>query len=87
MTDTDRRLDRIEELVLTLAGRMDMVTIQIAQLATNLDALTLQVGRLVAGMVAGFTRRDELFRATDDRLATIDRKLDELDRLVSPPAP
>ena len=74
MTDTDR-LDRIEALLLTLAGRMDMVTVQVAQLATQLDALTLQVDRLVRAIVTGFTQRDS-------RLATIEQRLDELDALV-----
>jgi len=77
MTDTDRRLEQIESHLLTIAGRMDMVTVQVAQLATQLDALTLQVDRLVRTVVVGFTTRD-------DRLGSLDRKLAELEALVTP---
>jgi len=81
MTDTDWRSE-IEAVLLTQAGRMDMLTVQLAQLATRVDALALQVDRLIYGIVAGFTRRDEHARTTDDAIARIDRKLDELDALV-----
>jgi hypothetical protein len=66
---TTAHLARIEHALGFLAGRFEIAV-------DRLDALLTRVDRLSDAIITGFTHRD-------NRLATIDRKLDELDRLVT----
>jgi hypothetical protein len=73
------RLDRIELILETLTGRLDMLTAQVARTALTIDRLALQVDRLVEGTVRGFTSAAE-------RDAQIERRLAQLEALTQAPS-
>lgn len=87
---SEERFEKIEEILLVQAGRLDMLTAQVAHVERQVGEIGRQVTRLVRTVVLGFTQRDERFRAataeTDEHLAEIGRRLDELDALVTPKA-
>jgi len=92
MSPDPTRLEQIEAILLTQAGRLDMLTVQIAKLATYVEDLALhveqlrtQVDRFVDQVILGFTQRDARGRRTDELLSRIERKLDDLERLITPP--
>jgi len=79
------RLEQIEAILLTQAGRLDMLTAQVAKLATAVEELHAQVDRFVEQVILGFTQRDARSRRTDELLARLDRKLEDLARILTPP--
>ena len=79
------RLEQIEAILLTQAGRLDMLTAQVAKLATAVEELRAQVDRFIDQVILGFTQRDARGRHTDELLDRIARKLDEFERSLTPP--
>ena len=85
MSPDTTRLEQIETVLLTQAGRLDMLTAQIAKLATAVEELHAQVDRFVEQVILGFTQRDARGRRTDELLSRIERKLDDLEHILTPP--
>jgi len=85
MSPDTTRLEQIEAILLTQAGRLDMLTAQVAKLATAVEELHAQVDRFVEQVILGFTQRDARGRRTDELLHRIERKLDDLERILTPP--
>ena len=85
MSPDPTRLEQIEAILLTQAGRLDMLTAQVAKLATAVEELHAQVDRFVEQVILGFTQRDARGRRTDELLDRIARKLDDLEHILTPP--
>jgi len=85
MSPEPTRLEQIEAILLTQAGRLDMLTAQVAKLATAVEELHAQVDRFIEQVILGFTQRDARGRRTDELLSHIGRKLEDLERLLTPP--
>jgi len=85
MSPDTTRLEQIETVLLTQAERLDMLTAQIAKLATAVEELHAQVDRFVEQVILGFTQRDARGRRTDELLSRIERKLDDLEHILTPP--
>ncbi len=85
MSPDTTRLEQIEAILLTQAGRLDMLTAQVAKLATAVEELRAQVDRFVEMVILGFTQRDARGRRTDELFERIERKLDEFERILTPP--
>ncbi len=91
MSPDTTRLEQIEAILLTQAGRLDLLTAQVAKLGTyvedlavHVEQLRTQVDRFVEQVILGFTQRDARGRRTDDLLQRIARKLDEFERILTP---